>query len=229
MKPTFKSRGMSLFKTLGLVLTLGVSMTACSQTTWKEEVLLHDGSKIMVTRSHSRGGRGEIGQSPIKEQAISFALPGSSKHVTWKDEYSEDVGHSNFDLLALHVLDGAAYVVTSPYGSSAYKKWGSPNPPYVLFKAKGTTWQRIALTDLPTQFKDLNVTINSSAHEKKLIEESRQSGYVSATSIKKFNSSMTREEDQSIVRTPLDVWKARPENSSFKAPRPAVSPPVPHN
>lgn len=199
-------------------------MTACSQTTWKEEVLLHDGSKMVVTRSQSRGGRGEIGQSPIKEQAISFVLPGSSKPMIWKDEYSEDVGHANFDLLALHVLNGAAYIVTSPYGSSAYKKWGSPNPPYVLFKANGTTWQRIALPDLPIQFKDLNVTINSSAHEKKLIEESRQSGYVSDVSIKKFNSSLTQEELKSIVRAPLEIWKPRPENLGFKAPQSIKAP-----
>ena len=91
------------------------------------------------------------------------------------------------------------------------------------------TWQRIALPELPTQFKDLNVTINSSAHEKKLIEESRQSGYASDANIKKFNSSLTQEELKSIVRAPLEVWKARPENSSPKAPRPVVSPPVRNN
>ena len=187
---------------------------------------MHDGSKIVVTRSQSRGGRGEIGQSPIKEQAISFVLPGSSKSVTWKDEYSEDVGHSNFELLALHVLNGASYIVTSPYGSSAYKKWGSPNPPYALFKSNGATWQRITLAELPIQFKDMNFTINSSAHEKKLIEETRKSGYVSAVTIKEFNSSLTQEELKSVVRAPLEIWKPRLENLSSKAPSPVVTAPT---
>ena len=178
-------------------------MTACSQTTWKEEVLLHDGSKIVVTRSQSRGGRGEIGQSPIKEQAISFALPGSSKSVTWKDEYSEDVGHSNFDLLAVHILNGTAYIVTSAYGCLAYNKWGRPNPPYVLFRYEKSAWARIALAEFPTVFKEINVVINSSAHEKKLIEESRQSGSVSIASIQKLNSSLTQPEYQTILRAPV--------------------------
>ena len=35
------------FKTIGLILTLGVSMSACATGTfkWKEEVQLHDGKK----------------------------------------------------------------------------------------------------------------------------------------------------------------------------------------
>jgi hypothetical protein len=203
MKHTIKSPGMRLFKTIGLVLTLGVSMTACSQTTWKEEVLLHDGSKIMVTRWQSRGGRGEVGQSPIKEQAISFVLPGTSKPVTWKDEYSEDVGHSNFDLLAVHILNGTAYIATSTYGCLAYNKWGRPNPPYVFFRYDKSAWLRITLPEFPAVFKEINVVINSSSHEKKMIEESRQSGYVSAATIKKLNSSMTQPEYQTILRAPV--------------------------
>jgi hypothetical protein len=48
---------------LGLILMMGVSMSACAGlfgmggTSWKEEVLLHDGSKIIVERSQSYGGR----------------------------------------------------------------------------------------------------------------------------------------------------------------------------
>lgn len=133
-----KKRLFTMLKVVALALTLGVSMSACSsETSWKEEVLLHDGSKIIATRSQSRGGRGEIGQSPIKEQAITFKMPSSNKSITWKDKYSEDVGHSNFDLLALHILNGTPYITTSPYGPSAYKKWGSPNPPYIFFKHDG--------------------------------------------------------------------------------------------
>lgn len=178
-------------------------MTACSETTWKEEVLLHDGSKMVVTRSQSRGGRGEVGQSPIKEQVISFALPGTAKPVTWKDEFSEDVGHSNFDLLAVHVLNGTAYIVTSAYGCLAYNKWGRPNPPYVFFRYDTSAWIRISLTELPAVFKEINVVINTSAHEKKLIDESRQAGTVSAASIKKLNSSLTQAEYQTILRAPV--------------------------
>ena len=207
-----------IFKTIGLALTLGVAMSACSEASWKEEVLLHDGSKIIATRSQTRGGGGEVGQSPIKEHSVTFTVPGTTQPITWKDEFSEDVRHSNFDLLALHILDGRAYIVTTAYGSSSYKKWGSPNPPYILFKYDGKTWPRIALSDFPTEFIKLNIVINSSAHEKKLIEETQRIGFVSFATVNDLNSSLTQEEYKSIVRMPLAIWKPRPTNMGPKAP-----------
>ena len=59
---------------------------------WKEEVQLHDGSKIIVERSQKHGGRHEPGQKPgIKEQSIAFTLPGTKQIIKWKDEYSENI------------------------------------------------------------------------------------------------------------------------------------------
>lgn len=127
------------FAKFAVLLMVGVSMDANAElfgfgsTSWKEEVLLHDGSKIVVERSQSRGGRHEIGQSSsVKEHEITFTLPGTNKSVTWKDEYSEDIGHSNFDLLALHILNGTPYIAAAPFGCLSYNKWGRPNPPYVF-------------------------------------------------------------------------------------------------
>lgn len=149
---------------LGLLLLMGVSMNGSAGlfgfggTSWKEEVLLHDGNKIVVERSQSYGGRHEIGQaSPIKEHTVSFTLPGSSKTISFTSEYSEDVGRANLDLLALHVLGGIPYIVASPAGCLAYNKWGRPNPPYVFFKYDGKEWQRIPLSELPAEFKTVNL------------------------------------------------------------------------
>jgi hypothetical protein len=166
---------------------------------WKEEVLLHDGTKIIVKRSQTRGGRGEIGQSPIREHSITFTLPGSNKRITWKDEFSKDVGHSNFDLLALHILNDTPYIVTSSYGCLAYNKWGRPNPPYIFFRYDGGVWHRVQLSDFPEEFKEINMVINASAHEKKLVRQ----GVVSVEMIKKLNSSLEQPEFQSILRDPL--------------------------
>jgi hypothetical protein len=113
---------------------LGIGNTA----SWKEEVLLHDGSKIIVERWQKRGGGHEIGQKPpIREQSITFTLPGTIKIINWKDEYSEDIGHSNFDLVALHILNATPYIITTPNLCLSYNKWGRPNPPYVIFKFDG--------------------------------------------------------------------------------------------
>src|ERR1022692_4702053 len=146
---------------LGMILMMGVSMSACSKD-WKEEVLLHDGQKIIVSRSQIYGGQHEIGQSsPVKEHTITFSLPNSGKTISWTSEYSEDVGRTNFNLLALHVLNGTPYLVVEPNLCLAYNKWGRPNPPYVFFKYDGNDWQHITLAELPSEFKTINLIINN--------------------------------------------------------------------
>jgi hypothetical protein len=181
---------------------------------WKEEVLLHDGSKIVVDRSQTRGGQGEIGQSPIKEHSMTFTLPGTKKVITWKDEYSQDVGHSNFDLLALHIKNSTPYIVVSSYGCLAYNKWGRPNPPHVYFRFDGNTWQRIPLQELPSEFKNINLVINASAHQEKLVKK----GIAPAEMIRKLNSSLEKDPEYStILRTPLEkVEEGCPELISYK-------------
>ena len=97
MKNIFKLRDMSLFRTIGLVITLGASITAYSQKSWKEEVLPHDGQKIIATRTVERGGNSEIGQqAPIKKQSVAFLLPTTNEKVVWEDKFTEDIGGANF-------------------------------------------------------------------------------------------------------------------------------------
>ncbi|MBK9131752.1 MAG: hypothetical protein IPM20_08995 [Gammaproteobacteria bacterium] len=167
---------------------------------WKEEVLLHDGSKIIVTRSQTRGGSHEIGQPPpVKEHTISFVLPGTSKPITWISEYSKDIGRSNFDLLAVHILNGAPYIVASPNLCLSYNKWGRPNPPYILFKYDGKDWKRISLSEFPIEFKTINVAADTLGDESKLVTL----GFVSAEKIEELNSEFKQPEYRSIVREPV--------------------------
>lgn len=213
---------------LGLLLMIGVSMNADAGLfgfggdSWKEEVLLHDGSKLIVKRSQSYGGRHEIGQpSPIKEHTITFTLPNTNKTITWTSEYGEDLGRTNFNLLAVHILHGTPYIVASPNLSLSYNKWGRPNPPYVFFKYDGSEWQRIPLEEFPAEFKTINVAIYLGSRD---VEAMVNLGLVSAGKIKELNSSLTQEEYKTIVRTPLDVWKPRPEYKGPKAPHPITPP-----
>jgi hypothetical protein len=121
-----------LCKTICLVLTLEVSMNAYGFVgdSWKEEVLLHDGSKMVVERSVERGGRHEIGQKPpYKEQSLSFTMPGTTQTIRWEDHYSQDLGH----------------------------KWGRPNPPYVIFQYQEKQWKRVPLQELPAELNALNM------------------------------------------------------------------------
>jgi hypothetical protein len=190
---------------LSSILMLGACMDAdaglfgLSDKSWKEEVLLHDGNKLVVKRSFGRGGMHEPGQrSSIKKQDLTFTLPGSQKTITWKSEYSKDVGRSNFNLLALHILKGIPYLVTEPNLCLSYNKWGRPNPPYVLFKYDGKTWQRIPLAELPAEFKELNVVITLDA--KRLFDVIDQQTVISAETIKSLNRELTQQEYKTILR-----------------------------
>lgn len=151
------------------LIILGGGMSACADgTSWKEEVLLHDGSKLVVERSVVRKGRHEIGQEPpIGEERLDFRHPTTGERIRWKDEYSDDVGMSNFGLLMLEIDSTTAYIVVEPRGCLSYNKWGRPNPPYVVFKYQSGDWKRIALQELPARFKKPNLILSSPDEEAK--------------------------------------------------------------
>lgn len=188
---------------LGFLLMMGASMSAeagflgFGGDSWKEEVQLHDGSKIVVERAQTYGGSREIGQpKPVKEHNITFSVPGTSTRITWKSEYGEDVKNTNFKLLALHILNNTPYIVAVPALCLSYNKWGRPNPPYVVFKYEGKEWKRIPLQNLPVEFKEINLVIATLAEEKAIAAQS----LVSAELVKKLNSSLEQSEYRAILR-----------------------------
>ena len=200
-----------------LLLMGGVSMSACAGlfdiggAGWKEEVLMHDGSTIIVERSVERGGRHEIGQEPpIKEQSLTFYMPRTNKKVVWEDKFTEDVGGANFLPMLLEINQGAIYLVVYPMGGSSYNKWGRPNPPYVVFKYKNKEWQRITLQELPEELKSPNLIFSSPDSEAKKTGQR----IVSAETIKKLYGGYEQPEYKTIVRTPLDNWGSRPPGSN---------------
>jgi len=190
----------------GWASILGVSMNANAGLfgfggdSWKEEVLLHDGTKIIVDRSQSYGDPRHMGDAPpIKEQTITFTLPGTNKPITWKDETTEDIGHANFDLLALHIKNGIPYIVTSPNLCIAYNKWGNPTPPYIFFKYTSKTWRQIPISDFPTEFTNINLVIDDGAEAKNIASH----GVVSSDAVKKLNGRLSQKEYKTIIRLPL--------------------------
>jgi len=176
---------------------------------WQEEVLLHDGRKIIVRRSQTYGGRHEVGQpSPIKEHTITFTLPGSSQRITWTSEYGEDLGRTNFHLLAVHVLNGTPYLVTEPNLCLSYNKWGRPNPPYVFFKYDGTAWQRIPLEAFPTEFSTMNMAISL---DTRYVREMVKRGVTTVGQIQQRNRELPQPDFKTILRGRCrwDRWAPR--------------------
>ena len=188
------------------ILILGVSMNACSMfgstTTWKEEVLLHDGTTMIVTRSQTRSGASEIGQGPpITEHSIIFTPAGSKEPIIWKARSTIQEGHVDFDLLALDIVQGTPYLATWPRGCFVYGKLGRPNPPYIFFRYADQQWKKIPLQEFPVEIKQPNVVIDLySLTEIKSAE--KKTGFVSTASIKEINSSLREDEFKTIHRQP---------------------------
>lgn len=200
------------------LMILGGSMSACAMggTSWKEEVLLHDGGTIMVNRSQTYGGSHEIGQPPpVKEHTIDFTLPSTNKTITWTSEYGEDIGRTNFTLLAVHVLNDQPYIVSTPNLCLSYNKWGRPNPPYVIFKYDSSGWQKIPLSEFPLEFKTFNVVIDTYGHGD--VDRAVKSGVILATAVRHLNSDLTQPEYQTILREPYpNVGGSCPELVYYK-------------
>ncbi len=186
-----------LFAKLFLAATLASAVSACSGDSWKEEVLLHDGQKIIVERSVERGGRREIGQQgSYINQTLSFQMPGSGKKVQWLDELSTDLGNSSFLPMALDIVKGAPYLVVNPMGCLSYNKWGRPNPPYVVFKHDGATWQRVGLELLPLEIRTPNLVFSDPDNVVKRLGTSK----VSAQQIKDIVGEYKQPEFKAILR-----------------------------
>jgi hypothetical protein len=194
------------------ILILGTSMNAFgflgfgNSAKWKEEVLLHNGQKIIVERSQTRGGRHEIGQEvPIAKHTVSFSLPGTNRPITWESEFGMEPNKLSLILLALDVVNNIPYLVTTPARCIAYNKWGRPNPPYVFFRYDGKRWQQIQMGEVPAAIKEANVVIGTQRMEQYLTESSVP---VPADEIKRINAEAKSPDVRHLrifVREPIKV------------------------
>jgi len=146
---------------LGLLLMMGVSMSACSKD-WKEEVLLHDGKKIIVERVQNLGSRPtwESRERAILDETITFSLPGTSQKIVWSMSFRDDVPDQNgVNVVLLGIVNNVPYIAGYPAGCIAYNKWKRPNPPQILFKYEGSQWKRVTLAEFPPQLTQANVIV----------------------------------------------------------------------
>lgn len=185
---------------MGMSMGADAGLFGFGGTSWKEEVLLHDGSKIIVKRSIERGGRHEIGQQPpVKEESMSFLLPATNDHVTWMSMYSNDIGFADFMPLLVDLFQGVVYVVSAPVGCLSYNKWGRPNPPYVVFKYQEKEWRRIPLLELPAEINTPNLLISSPDNEVEKLGKS----FITSEMVQHANSRLKQPEFKTILREPV--------------------------
>ena len=151
-----------------LIVTLGMSMEANAgflgignSASWQEEVLLHDGRKILVERSQSYGRYPTIDsrERMVLDEEWTFQNPANQRKVTWKVNHRRPPEGESLMLMTLGIVNGTLYIASVPAGCIAYNHWGRPNPPYVLFRFYGQAWQRISLTEFPLELKEANVVV----------------------------------------------------------------------
>lgn len=124
------------------------------------------------------------------------ALPKTNESITWKSEFSADVGLADFQPLLLDISQGSAYVVASLVGCLSYNKWGRPNPPYAIFKYQNKAWQRITMQEFPTELKIPNLIFSSPDNEVEKLGKS----YVTVAMVQHANSSLTQPQYKTIMR-----------------------------
>lgn len=170
-------------------------------TSWQEEVLLHDGNKLVVERSVTRGGPHEIGQrGSYTKETLAFKHPGTGKMITWEDSATPDLGNSNFLPMALDVYQDAVYLVLSPMGCLSYNKWGRPNPPYVVFRFVDKTWDRIDLSELPTETNALNMIFSSPDAEVERLGKR----FIDSETITRITNEYRQPENKAILRAAVE-------------------------
>jgi hypothetical protein len=137
------------------LIILGAGMNACAmggKMSWREEVLLHDGSKIISERHYNLGGYPGLDaheRVPLDE-TVTFKLP-NNKNIIWKNDFRDSIPEPNsLNHFRFDIVNGVPYLATYPAGCIAYNKWGRPNPPQILFKYEKDQWKRVTLADLPS-------------------------------------------------------------------------------
>jgi len=194
-----------------MVIPVVMCLSACSGPsgyvplsngdTWQEEVLLHDGKKIVAERTTVRGGRHEAGQKgDYVAQSMRFTLPGGSQHIEWEDTRINGIGNSSFLPMALDVVKGTPYIVANTMGCLAYNQWGRPNPPYVIFKFEANAWTRIPMEALPLEVKTPNLV--QSMPDLMAAKEPKR--FVTAQRIAQIVGEYRQAEYRSVLREPVN-------------------------
>lgn len=215
---------------LGFLLMIGTSMSAKAglfgfggdTMRWKEEVLLHDGSKIIAERYYNLGGYPAIEsqERAALDVTVSFNLPGTNKKIIWKNDFRDSEPEPNsLNLIRLDVVKGVPYIATYPAGCIAYNKWGRPNPPQVLFKYEGEQWKRITLTELPTELLNAQANVIVGRPATKLLKS-----FYTVEGVNAENHDIHALEYKTILREALPARERCPQYSSGPKPPIPITP-----
>ena len=191
--PSCKHRGWGRKRwfVLGTILGLAVLgvvgalvFPATSNTlTWREEVALHDGGIVVVSRTAVLLPSPMLGERVDGKRQLTFTHPNTGKVVTW--ENAGELGSRVYPML-LDVDGERAFLVTIAQSSSEYNSFGCPTSPYMVYRHDGTAWTRVPLAELPARFRRANM-LKSASHAERLIRPAKY--YLTAAQVEAIYAS----------------------------------------
>ncbi len=195
---------------------MGISVNACSSTmNWKEEVLLHDGSKIIAERHYNLGGYPglESRNRMALDETVTFNLP-NRKTIIWKTDFRDSVPESNsLNHFRFDIVDGVPYLATYPAGCIAYNKWGRPNPPQILFKYENEQWQRISLAELPPALVGATANVVVGKPDQRILKP-----FYSVEEVNEKNHNISTPEYKTVLREAVVKGERGTDGSSVNCP-----------
>jgi hypothetical protein len=146
---------------------------------WREEVALHDGGILVVSRRAVLVRGGNFGEFKVeRERRLAFIHPTTGQPVVW--ENAGQVGSRLLPLL-LDVDAGRVFLVTFAQSGRDYDDLGCPTPPYLVFRYDPPRWTRIPVAELPARFRQSNIISHASGAED-LVKQARY--YITAAQVK---------------------------------------------
>ena len=98
-----KFKKIPMYSFISVLLIAGTSMNAYAflgfgdSMSWNEEVLLHDGTKMVVERFYHLGGKPTLDSQEQRalDETVSFILRGSNKKIIWKTDFRDSQPEPN--------------------------------------------------------------------------------------------------------------------------------------
>ena len=127
---------------------------------WKQEVPLLDGRKIIIERI-SEQTPFLVGTNSRMEtaQELTFVRPDNGERVKWRIPKG----------LVPHMLDfdgPVAYYVFAAHTKRDYNDWECPNPPWIAYRYERGAWNRVPLDTIPAKFTVPNLITQASGYQR---------------------------------------------------------------
>jgi hypothetical protein len=172
-----------LRRALGVLAPIAcLPLAACATgPSWKEEVVMFDGSKVIVERQAILGN--------VLDQELSDVRHGPPvkgnrlRAPTSNGAWSETWEAMGLGPQAIGRVRGSWYLSATPMLCEDYDKWGRPVPPYVFFTYSGNRWQRITVDEFPSEITRRNLTYPGSYDHR----QAAGTGFISVERAKLLN------------------------------------------